>query len=143
MIRTDNTRQLPVGGMMESLQGLTDAQIDQLIRARGFEPTWLLDGESGQGFNQQGVAGTLQGWPAVTKAYVNQPGDWLHLGGGTLTLGVMRDTVTTSTNDVQFFAETDEAPHFHGIESWVVDMSLCSDGSVSSTVDIAPCATGS
>ncbi len=143
MIRTDNTRQLPVGGMVESLQGLTDAQIDQLIRARGFEPTWLLDGESGQGFNQQGVAGTLQGWPAVTKAYVNQPGDWLHLGGGTLTLGVMRDTVTTSTNDVQFFAETDEAPHFHGIESWVVDMSLCSDGSVSSTVDIAPCATGS
>lgn len=143
MIRTDNTRQLPVGGMVESLRGLTDAEIDSLIRARGFEPTWLLDGESGQGFNQQGVAGTLQGWPNVVRAYVNQPGDWLHLSGGTLTLGIMRDTLTTSTNDVQFFAETDEAPHFHGIESWVVDMSLCSDGSVSATVDIAPCSTGS
>lgn len=143
MIRTDNTRQLPVGGLFESLAGLSDAQIDQLIRARGFEPTWLLDGESGQGFNQQGVAGTLQGWPTTTRTYVNQPGDWLHLGGGELVLGIMRDTVTTSTNDVQFFAETMEAPHFHGIESWVVDWSLCSDGSVSATVDIAPCTTGS
>lgn len=142
-IRSDVTRQLPTGNFMETLMGPSDAQIDQLIRARGFEPTWLLEGESGQDFNAQGVAGTLQGWPTTTRTYVNQPGDWLHLGGGTLTLGVMRDTVTTSTNDVQFFAETDEAPHFHGIDSWVVDWTFCSDGSVSATVDIAPCATGS
>ncbi len=142
-IRTDITRQLPTGTFMDTLMGPTDAQIDQLIRGRGFEPTWLLEGESGQDFNAQGVAGTLQGWPATTRTYVNQPGDWLHLGGGTLTLGVMRDTVTTSTNDVQFFTETDEAPHFHGIDSWVVDWSFCSDGSVSATVDIAPCTTGS
>lgn len=142
-IRSDITRQLPTGTFMDTLMGPTDAQIDQLIRARGFEPTWLLEGESGQDFNAQGVAGTLQGWPATTRTYVNQPGDWLHLGGGTLTLGVMRDTVTTATNDVQFFTETDEAPHFHGLDSWVVDWSFCSDGSVSATVDIAPCTTGS
>ncbi len=142
-IRSDVTRQLPTGTFMDTLMGPTDAQIDQLIRGRGFEPTWLLEGESGQDFNAQGVAGTLQGWPATTRSYVNQPGDWLHLGGGTLTLGIMRDTETTSTNDVQFFTETDEAPHFHGIDSWVVDWTFCSDGSVSATVDIAPCATGS
>lgn len=143
MIRTDITRQLPVGNFMDTLAGPSDAQIDALIRGRGFDPTWLLDGESGQGFNQQGVAGTLQGYPLVTRTYVAQPGDWLHLGGQTLTLGIMRDTVTTSTNDVQFFAETDEAPHFHGIESWVLDLTLCASGEISGTVDIAPCLTGS
>lgn len=143
MIRTDITRQLPVGNFMDTLAGPSDAQIDALIRGRGFEPTWLLDGESGQGFNQQGVAGTLQGYPLVTRTYVAQPGDWLHLAGQTLTLGIMRDTVTTSTNDVQFFAETDEAPHFHGIESWVLDLALCASGEISGTVDIQPCTTGS
>ena len=143
LIRADIARQLPTGSFMDTLMGPSDAQIDQLIRSRGFEPTWLLDGESGQGFNQQGVAGTLQGWPLTTRTYVAQPGDWLHLGGATLNLGIMRDTTTTTTNDVQFFAETDEAPHFHGIESWVVDFTLCPDGSTSATVDIAPCSTGS
>lgn len=143
MIRVDVTRQIPVGGVTETLQGLTDAQIDGLIRGRNFEPTWLLDGSSGQGFFQQGVAGTLQGWPSVVKTYIAPAGDWLHLDGGELNLGVMRDTVTTSTNDVQFFAETMEAPHFHGIESWEVDFTLCSDGSASALVDINPCAVGS
>lgn len=142
-IRSDVTRQLPTGTVTDTLQGLTDAQIDQLIRARGFEPTWLLDGESGQGFNAQGAAGTVQGWASTVKTYIAPAGDWLHLDGGELTLGVMRDTVTTSTNDVQFFAETMEAPHFHGIESWTATFDTCPDGSTSSTVDINPCATGS
>lgn len=142
-IRSDVTRQLPTGSVTDTLQGLSDAQIDQLIRARGFEPTWLLDGESGQGFNQQGSGGTVQGWPSTVKTYIAPAGDWLHLDGGELTLGVMRDTVTTSTNDVQFFAETMEAPHFHGIESWTVTFDTCPDGSTSSTVDINPCSTGS
>lgn len=142
-IRSDVTRQLPTGSVTDTLQGLTDAQIDMLIRGRNFEPTWLLDGESGQGFNAQGAGGTVQGWPSTVKTYIAPAGDWLHLDGGELTLGVMRDTVTTSTNDVQFFAETMEAPHFHGIESWTVTFDTCPDGSVSSTVDIAPCSTGS
>ncbi len=142
-IRSDVTRQLPVGGVTDTLAGLTDAQIDQLIRARGFEPTWLLDGETGQGFSQQGPAGTVAGWPSLVKTYIAPAGDWLHLDGGELVLGIMRDTVTTATNDVQFFAESMEAPHFHGIESWTVTFDTCPDGSVSSTVDINPCATGS
>ena len=142
-IRSDVTRQLPVGSVTQTLAGLSDAEIDSLIRARGFEPTWLLDGESGQGFNAQGPAGTVQGWPSTVKTYVAPAGSWLHLDGGELNLGVMRDTVTTSTNDVQFFAETMENAHFHGIESWTVTFDTCPDGSTSATVDIAPCATGS
>ncbi len=142
-IRSDVTRQLPVGSVTQTLAGLSDAEIDSLIRARGFEPTWLLDGESGQGFNAQGPAGTVQGWPSTVKTYVAPAGSWLHLDGGELVLGIMRDTVTTSTNDVQFFAETMEAPHFHGIESWTVTFDTCPDGSVSSTIDINPCSTGS
>lgn len=141
-IRTDVTRQLPVGGVTDTLSGLTDAQIDGLILARGFEPTWLLDGETGQRFNQQGD-GPLQGWPTTVKTKVAPAGTWLHLDGGELNLGVMRDTTTTTTNDVQFFAETMENVHFHGVEAWNVDFDICPDGSVSGTVDINPCTTGS
>ncbi len=141
-IRTDVTRQLPVGGVTDTLQGLSDAQIDTLIRGRNFEPCWLLDGETGQGFNQQGDA-PLQGWPSIVKTKVAPAGTWLHLDGGELNLGVMRDTTTTATNDVKFFAETMEAVHFHGVEAWNVDFDICPDGSVSGTVDINPCSTGS
>lgn len=141
-IRTDVTRQLPVGGVEDTLRGLSDAQIDGLIRGRGFEPTWLLDGETGQGFGQQGDA-PLQGWPSTVRAKVAPVGTWLHLDGGELNLGVMRDTVTTETNDVLFFAETMEAVHFHGIEAWNVIFDVCPDGSVSGTVDINPCSVGS
>lgn len=141
-IRTDVTRQLPVGGVTDTLSGLTDAQIDALIRGRNFEPTWLLDGETGQGFNQQGD-GPLQGWPDTVKTKVAPAGTWLHLDGGEYNLGVMRDTTTTATNDVQFFAETMENVHFHGVEAWNVDLDICADGSVSGTVDITPCAVGS
>lgn len=141
-IRTDVTRQLPVGGVTDTLQGLSDAQIDTLIRGRNFEPCWLLDGETGQGFNQQGDA-PLQGWPNTVKTKVAPAGTWLHLDGGELNLGVMRDTTTTNTNDVKFFAETMEAVHFHGVEAWNVDFDICASGEISGTVDIAPCATGS
>jgi hypothetical protein len=140
-IRTDIARQLPVGTVAETL-ALADAEIDRFFASRNVDPVWLLDGEAGQRFGTQG-AGALQGWPSTVKTYLAPAGSWLFLDGGTLDLGIVRDSTLNSTNDVQVFAETFEGAHFHGAESWTVTFDTCPDGSVSSTVDIDPCATGS
>jgi len=140
-IRTDITRQLPVGTVEETL-AVADATIARFFAVRNIEPVWLLDGESGQRFVAQG-AGPLQGWPSTVKTYLAPAGGWLFLDGGTLDLGIVRDSTLNATNDVQVFAETFEGAHFHGPESWTLTFDTCPDGSVSATVDISPCSTGS
>lgn len=140
-IRTDIARQLPVGTLAETL-AVADAEINRFFASRNIEPTWLLDGESGQRFGTQG-AGALQGWPSTVKTYLAPAGGWLFLDGGTLDLGIVRDSTLNATNDVQVFAETFEGAHFHGPESWTLTFDTCPDGSVSATVDIDPCTTGS
>jgi len=140
-IRTDIARQLPVGSTAETL-AVADAEIERWFAVRNVEPTWLMDGESGQRFVVQ-AAGPLQPWPTDVRTYLAPAGSWLFLDGGTLDLGIVRDSTLNSTNDVQVFAETFEGAHFHGIESWVLTFDTCPDGSVSSTVDIDPCSSGS
>lgn len=140
-IRTDLTRQLPTDSVEDTFN-VGDARIDGFFRARGVEPTWLLDGESGQGFTVQGV-GALQGWASTVRCYLAPAGSWLFLDGGTLDLGIVRDSTLNATNDVQIFAETFEGAHFHGVESWTLVMDTCPDGAISATVDIDPCTSGS
>jgi hypothetical protein len=140
-IRTDITRQLPVGTVEETL-AVADATIARFFAVRNIEPVWLLDGESGQRFVAQGV-GPLQGWPSTVKTYLAPAGGWLFLDGGTLDLGIVRDSTLNATNDVQVFAETFEGAHFHGPESWTLTFDTCPDGSVAATADIDPCSTGS
>ena len=140
-IRVDIVRQLPVGTVEETL-AVADATIDRFFAVRNIDPVWLMDGESGQRFSNQ-VAGTLQGWPSTVKTYLAPAGSWLFLDGGTLDLGIVRDSTLNATNDVQVFAETFEGAHFHGIGSWTLTLDTCPDGSVSATVDINPCSTGS
>lgn len=140
-MRVDLLRQMPVGSVQETL-AVADATIDALFAARGINPVWLLDGETGQVFGPQGD-GPLTGWPSTVVTYLYPEGSWLFLDGGTLDLGIVRDSVLNSTNDVQVFSETFEATHFHGVESYRLTLDTCPDGSVSSTVDIDPCSTGS
>ena len=140
-IRVDVARQIPVGTVDETM-ALADSTIDGWFRARNVEPTWLMDGESGQTFGTQGV-GPMIGWPSTVKTYLAPAGGWLFLDGGTLDLGIVRDSVLNGTNDVRMFAETFEGAHFHGVESWTLTIDVCPDGSTSSTIDINPCASGS
>ena len=140
-IRTDVARQLPVGSTAETL-AVADAEIERWFAVRNIDPVWLFDGVTGQGFANQGV-GPVQGWPSTVITYLAPAGAWLFLDGGTLDLGIVRDSTLNATNDVQVFAETFEGAHFHGIESWKVTFDTCPDGSVSAAIDIDPCTTGS
>lgn len=139
-IRTDLARELP--GSTDERLATADAKIDTFFAVRNVNPTPLLDGESGQIFNRQGD-GPLQGWPSTAVTYLYPEGSWLFLDGGTLDLGLVRDSTLNRTNDFQMFSETFEAAHFHGVESWRLTFDTCPDGSTSSTVDIDPCVVGS
>ena len=141
-MRADEARRMPGGGTTDERYALAEAKIDSWFSARGINPTWFLDGESGQIFGAQGD-GPLVGWPSTVVTYLYPEGSWLFLDGGTLDLGIVRDSTLNSTNEVQWFSESFEATHFHGVESQRLTIDTCPDGSVSGTVDFDPCSTGS
>jgi hypothetical protein len=140
MIRTDLAREVP--GSSDERLATADATIDSFFAARNINPSWFLDGESGQIFGPQPDA-ALVAWPSTVVTYLYAEGDWLFLDGGTLDLGLVRDSSLNSTNDAQFFSETFEGAAFHGIESLRITMDVCPDGSTSAPIDINPCTTGS
>jgi len=141
MMRTDIARQLPTGTVSDTL-AVADATINSWFANRGVSWTWFQDGESGQIFGPQGD-GALVGWPDTVITYLFPEGTWLFLDGGTLDLGIVRDSTLNSLNDFQMFAESFEGSHFHGVESLRITMDLCPDGSTSAAIDISPCTTGS
>lgn len=140
MMRTDLAREAP--GSSDERLATADATIASFFAARNVNVTWVLDGESGQIFGPQPDA-ALVAWPSTVVTYLYAEGDWLFLDGGSLDLGLVRDSSLNSTNDAQFFSETFEGAAFHGIESLRITMDVCPDGSTSLPIDINPCTTGS
>lgn len=143
MMRVDIARQMPVGTWDETLAA-ADAKLDALFAARPVSVTWLLDGEAGQVFAQQGD-GALIGWPSTIITYLYLDGTWLFLDGGTIDFGIIRDSTLIGTNDFRMMAESFEGVHFHGVPntSMRLVMDVCPDGSAGALIDINPCATGS
>lgn len=141
-MRTDEARRIPGGGSTDERLALAEARIQSWLAVRNVTMTPFLDGEAGQIFARQGD-GPMIGWPSTVVTYLYPDGSHLFLDGGTLDLGMYRDSVLTGTNDMQVFAETFEGHIFHGVESWRLTLDTCPDGSVSGTVDIDPCSTGS
>ena len=71
-------------------------------------------------------------------------GEAYFLDGGSLDLGIVRDSDLNSVNKFEVFAETSEGFLYHGATSPLrIVMDTCPDGSSSATVDINPCSTGS
>lgn len=147
ILRADRVRELP--GSTDEVFAVADAQIDGWFAARNVNVTWFLDGEDGQIFGPQGD-GTPTPWPGVTGGdvtemvgYLFHEGAWTFLDGGTLDLGMVRDSTLNSTNDLQIFAETFENVFFRGIESLRPVFDICPNGWTSGTVDINPCTVGS
>jgi hypothetical protein len=64
-------------------------------------------------------------------------GTFLFLDGGTLDLGIVRDSSLNATNDYKMFVETFEAVAKVGIESLRITANLDVTGAVAGTVDPA------
>jgi hypothetical protein len=85
--------------------------------------TWSLDGvgptQDASGFD----------FPAVVEFALFVEGTWLYLDGGTLDLGIIRDSSLVATNQYKQFVETFEGLANIGCESYWIEAPLAACGS--------------
>lgn len=113
------------------------ARLTALLRSFNVDPTFYIDGATGAGqiFGAQ-TASDLLTFPDTVRWYLFPEGSFLYLDGGTLELGLVRDSVLNSTNEFQMFGEEFENVAFVGIESLAVTSTVCDNGKVASTDDL-------
>jgi hypothetical protein len=124
LFRADMARGFP--GDLDAL-AVADTTIMGWFRARGVNVTFHLDGLAGATVNSQAIpnqfyANVAAG--AVIPEFIDKidavlfaEGDWLYLDGGTLDLGLVRDSTLNAINRYQQFVENFEGVAFNGIES--------------------------
>ena len=70
-------------------------------------------------------------WPATVDFLMYAPGTWVEFNGGTLDLGVVRDSVLNSTNDhTAAWMEEFWCIGMKGYESRLVTVPICPSGEV-------------
>lgn len=143
MMREDQARQLP-GDSTDAKERLavSDALINSWFAERNINATRTLDGISGQVFSQQSAA-PLNAWPSTAVMYLFPEGSHLYLDGGTLDLGLVRDSTLNATNDFEMFSESFEGVATVGVVSYKITQAVCPDGSTSGTRSLTLCPPGS
>jgi hypothetical protein len=134
-LRADLTKQLPGDGR-DGTFNLGEAEINKWFSTRNINVSWHLDGETGQIFGSQ-ADGALLGFPTDVIWYLFSEGTFVFLDGGTLDLGLVRDSTLNGTNDYKIFLETFEGVAKVGVESLRVKSTLKIKGSASSTTVVA------
>jgi hypothetical protein len=128
LIRADIAMQMPGDGLDETM-GLADAKINTWFRNAGVNVTWSLDGvgptQDASGFD----------FPAVVEFALFVEGTWLYLDGGTLDLGIIRDSSLVATNQYKQFVETFEGLANIGCESYWIEAPLAACGSAAALVE--------
>ena len=128
LIRAGITRGLAAAYDLEAF-AVANATIDAWFTRRGVNITWHIDGRAGtaasagaevlmadQFYGNAADLGAVPGFPDTIEALIFQEGDWLFLDGGTLDLGVVRDSTLNSTNQYRQFMETFEGLAGRGVE---------------------------
>lgn len=149
LFRADLTRGLGSAHDVAFL-AMADSVILGWFKARGVNVSWHLDGLAGtvltppgaglgtvpQQFYSNAAAGAVIP-PFIDKidSVLFAEGDWLFLDGGTLDLGLVRDSALNQINRYQTFIETWEGLAFRGIESLRLLMEVQPTGSVTGTID--------
>jgi hypothetical protein len=104
------------------------AEIDAYIASRGIIATYALDTAAGASpFGAQG-SGAMVEFPDTFVWYIFAEGSFLFLDGGTLDLGVIRDSTLVGTNDYKMFVETFENVALVGVESLQVTSTINVNG---------------
>lgn len=134
-LRADLIKQIPGDGNDDTF-GLAEAKMNAWFKLRNINVTWHMDGETGQIFGDQ-AAGALSPFPSNVIWYLFAEGTFLFLDGGTLDLGLVRDSTLNSTNDYKIFLETFEGVAKVGVESIRVTSALAIRGASSATVTVA------
>ena len=104
------------------------AEIDAYIAARGIIATYALDSSSGASYFAAQSSGAMNEFPDTFVWYLFAEGSFLFLDGGTLDLGVIRDSTLVGTNDYKMFVETFENVALVGVESLQVTSTISVNG---------------
>lgn len=136
LMRADLVMEMPGDGKDANFE-LAEARINRWFAVRNLNVTWHIDGEAGQYFAPQGN-GALVDYPSTVVWYLFAEGTFLFLDGGTLDLGLVRDSTLNATNDYKMFAETFEGVAKRGVESYRVSSTLRATGEASGLVDTTP-----
>jgi len=106
--------------------GTLDAagEVDGYLASRNVNVTWSHD------LNVSGAqsAGAMNEFADTFTWYIFAEGTFLFLDGGTLDLGIIRDSTLVGTNDYKMFVETFEGVAKVGVESLVVTSTIAVNG---------------
>jgi hypothetical protein len=108
------------------------AEIDGLLAARGINVCYTIDGSAMT--SSQG-AGGMNDFSDTFVWYLFAEGTFLFLDGGTLDLGIIRDSTLVGTNDYKMFVETFEGVAKVGVESLKVTSTINVNGSAAALRD--------
>jgi hypothetical protein len=150
LMRADMTRQM-VGDGLQVL-ALTDQEIVSWFRARNVNPTFHLDGIDpadltvpepdvpvpAQFYTLLAANSPVPDFPSALSTLLFAEGDWLWLDGGTLDVGVVRDSTLVGQNRFQMFSEGFEFAAFRGIESIHLIIPASPTGASAATVEVTP-----
>lgn len=124
-IDADMVLQPPSTAQMADNFGMSQDEVLSFFRDRNINVTWTLDTPNpavngGGQYADLAAAGTIPGFPATMDWSLSIEGSFLFLDGGSLDLGIVRDSTLVRTNDYQTFAETFESAVRVGGEAlWV------------------------
>lgn len=135
----DIAMQMPGDGL--DALGIAENRLRAIFSDANVNVTWAIDevGATGQPIPITAqAAGALQEFPNTVSFPVFPEGSFLYLDGGTLDLGVVRDTTTIAANEYATFVESFESVAFTGCESlWITLSDLCVSGAAAALVDTA------
>jgi hypothetical protein len=107
------------------------SEIDGYLSARGVVVSYALDQNV---YGAQGASALLEFSDSFTW-YIFAEGTFLFLDGGTLDLGIIRDSSLVGTNDYKMFIETFEGVAKVGIESLAVTSTINVNGAAAALRD--------
>jgi hypothetical protein len=139
VLRADIAFRQPGDGL--DILTVADAQIDAFFKSRNINVTWAYDGETGQDYSSITQAGAgagsslgLADFPSNVVWYLFVDGTFAFLDGGTLDLGLVRDSTLNAANDYSMFLETFENVVKFGEEALRVTSPLVPSGAGSLAV---------
>jgi hypothetical protein len=119
------------------------ARVTQILRDAGVEPTFYFDTPTSgttQGFADE-TASALDDFPDVVQWALYVEGAFIHVDGGSLDFGLVRDSILNSTNDFSIMAETFENVALLGPAQsalWITS-TVCPSGEFPSLVTALTC----
>lgn len=119
------------------------ALFEAQLAKRNIRVSWYLDSPTNANPSQIFAAqndGVIIGFPTAANWFLFAEGSFMFLDGGTLELGIVRDSTLNSTNDFQIFGESFENVAYLGIESLEVKSTFCANGQVTLPVAASGCA---